>query len=73
MEEVASIIIHLDCYDAIKCLPDELAGILFKSILCYGSTGELPKIDDWMKQRHSKSQEELEQEAQEFIKRHKAV
>ena len=46
MEEVASIIIHLDCYDAIKCLPDELAGILFKSILCYGSTGELPKIDD---------------------------
>jgi hypothetical protein len=26
-----------------------------------------------MKQRHSKSQEELEQEAQEFIKRHKAV
>lgn len=46
MEEVASIIIHLDCYDAIKCLPDELAGVLFKSILCYGSTGELPKIDD---------------------------
>jgi hypothetical protein len=46
MDEVASIIIHLDCYDAIKCLPDELAGILFKSILCYGSTGELPKIDD---------------------------
>jgi hypothetical protein len=26
-----------------------------------------------MKQRHSKSQEELEHEAQEFIKRHKAV
>lgn len=46
MEEVASIIVHLDCYDAIKCLPDELAGVLFKSILCYGSTGELPKIDD---------------------------
>ena len=46
MEEAASIIIHLDCYDAIKCLPDELAGVLFKSILCYGATGELPKIDD---------------------------
>jgi hypothetical protein len=26
-----------------------------------------------MKQRHSKSQEELEHEAQEFIKRHRAV
>ena len=46
MEEAASIIIHLDCYDAIKCLPDELAGVLFKSILCYGASGELPKIDD---------------------------
>lgn len=46
MEEAASIIIHLDCYDAIKCLPDELAGVLFKSILCYGATGKLPKIDD---------------------------
>ena len=46
MEEAASIIIHLDCYDAIKCLPDELAGVLFKSILCYGATGELPKIND---------------------------
>lgn len=46
MEEAASIIIHLDCYDAIKCLSDELAGVLFKSILCYGATGELPKIDD---------------------------
>ena len=46
MEEAASIIIHLDCYDAIRCLPDELAGVLFKSILRYGSTGELPKIDD---------------------------
>ena len=31
------------------------------------------EIDDWMKQRHSKSQEELEHEAQEFIKRHRAV
>ncbi len=30
MEEAASIIIHLDCYDAIKCLPDELAGVLFQ-------------------------------------------
>ena len=46
MEEAASIIIHLDCYDAIKCLPDELAGVLFKSILCYGASGELPKIDN---------------------------
>ena len=31
------------------------------------------EIDDWMKQRHCKSQAELEQEAIEYIKRHKSV
>ena len=31
------------------------------------------EIDDWMKQRHSKSQAEMEQEALEFIKRRKTV
>ncbi len=31
------------------------------------------EIDDWMKQRHCKSQAEMEQEAIEYIKRHKTV
>ena len=31
------------------------------------------EIDDWMKQSHSKSQEELEQEAKEYIRSHKTV
>ena len=31
------------------------------------------EIDDWMKQRHCKSQAEMEQEALEYIKRHKTV
>ena len=31
------------------------------------------EIDDWMKQSHCKSQNDLEQDAQEYIRRHKAV
>lgn len=44
--EKKSFLIYLDCAAAIACLPDELAGLLFKALLKYAVNGTLPQFQE---------------------------